>query len=64
VYQCPFQTGAARRGRRDSAGRWNVYYTLADRDGDGRIDTVQIVTVRHAASRPCHHFEDADDRDE
>jgi plasmid stabilization system protein ParE len=29
---------------------WRVLYELLDEDGDGRLDTLRVVRVRHAAS--------------
>ena len=51
VFQHRFSTVAKRR-RSSSAGVWRVFYALADRDGDGRADTISVLSVRHGAAAP------------
>ena len=51
IYRHRFQTGKTRR-RRSSSGVWFVLYELRDQDADGIADTLQLLGVHHAASRP------------
>jgi plasmid stabilization system protein ParE len=44
------RTGEGRA--RSSSGAWRVFYELLDTDGDGQADTVQVLGIYHAASRP------------
>ena len=60
VYRVDVLVGKS-RARRSSAGLWYVFYTLVDRAGIGRPDTMYVVAVRHSASRPFRVEDDADD---
>lgn len=51
VYLRVFTTAKTRQ-RRSNAGTWRLYYTLADADGDGQADTIQVLFVSHAAAQP------------
>lgn len=51
VFTRLFTTAKVRR-RNNAAGTYRVYYALADSDGDGKADTLQVLAVRHAAARP------------
>ncbi len=52
VFQHRFTTAAKRKRRGSSAGVWRVFYALADRDGDGRADTLSVLSLRHGAAAP------------
>ena len=51
VFQHRFTTAAKKR-RNSSASVWRVFYALADRDSDGRPDTLSVLSVRHGAAAP------------
>ncbi len=52
VFQHRFTTAGKQRKRGSSAGVWRVFYALVDRDGDGRADTLSVLSLRHAAAAP------------
>ena len=43
-----YRTLLFRTGKRGSSP-WHVIYELLDRNGDGHIDTLQVVSILHAA---------------
>ena len=51
IYRHRFQTGKTRT-RRSSSGVWFLLYELRDQNSDGVADTIQLLGVHHAASRP------------
>jgi plasmid stabilization system protein ParE len=57
VYQERFRTSKTRR-RRSSAGEYRIFYILLDENKDGKIDTLRVYAIRHAAARPYPHFEE------
>ncbi len=40
-----------KRARRSSSGTYRLFFELLDADRDGEIDTLQVVSIRHAAAR-------------
>lgn len=54
-------TTSQKRARRSSSGTYLVYYGLADKDGDGRADTLFVLSVRHAAAQPLWSVENESD---
>ena len=59
VYRVDVLVGKS-RARRSSAGLWYVFYTLVDRAGIGRPDTMFVVAVRHSAARQFTVEDDVD----
>ena len=51
VYRLDVET-ATKRKRSNSTGLWFAYYSLLDRTGIGKPDTMYIYAFRHSASRP------------
>lgn len=49
MYRFTFSTSKTRR--RDSTGRYNIYFTFAG-DVDGKPDTLTIYRIRHAGAAP------------
>jgi plasmid stabilization system protein ParE len=49
VFQHRFRTSQTRR---TNTGVWRIFYDVSDTDQDGQPDTLRVLTVRHAASRP------------
>jgi hypothetical protein len=51
IFSHRFQTGRTKT-KRSPSGVWYIYFSLTDTDGDGRPNTLSIVTISHAARRP------------
>ncbi|MBC8138283.1 MAG: hypothetical protein H8F28_20585 [Fibrella sp.] len=56
VFQERFRTGKTRQ-RRSSSGEYRIFYILLDENRDGKIDTLRVYAVRHAAALPYPHFD-------
>ena len=40
------------RSRRSASGTYRLYYDLLDADNDGQVDTLRVLSVRHAGAHP------------
>jgi plasmid stabilization system protein ParE len=45
-------TTQKKRNRRSTSGIYRVFYELLDADKDGQVDTLRVLSVRHAGAKP------------
>lgn len=64
VFQHRFTTAAGKRKRSSSAGVWRIFYALVDKDGDGRPDTLSVLSLRHGGAAPLAPLADESDDDD
>jgi plasmid stabilization system protein ParE len=55
-------TKSGKRVRRSSANTWRIYYALGNANSDGKPDTIHVLAVYHAASRPLWDESDFDEQ--
>ena len=61
VYSLLVTTGK-QRTKRSATGTWRFLYDLADTDGDNQPDTLRLLSIRHAGSRPLA-LDESDDQE-
>lgn len=45
-------TTRRKRSRQSASGTYRIIYTLLDANKDGKVDTLSVLSVRHAAAQP------------